>query len=99
MPGPATTALTEFLLPLAVIVSAASATSTAAFVWKLYNMSKLHDRALFGDEELEGHDGLVDAVNRNTVAVNENSQRVQRHRQALREADGVDGPLPQDGEK
>ncbi|AFD02308.1 putative protein 27 [Haloarcula hispanica icosahedral virus 2] len=69
--------LTEYVLPVAVLVSAAATTSTAAFAWRLWSLSRTHDRALFGEEEVDGHDGIIETVNRN--------QRMTReHRQTLR---------------
>jgi len=60
------TLVSQFILPVAVLVSAAATTTTAAFAWKLYTAVESHDRALFGEPRVDGHDGLVDAVNDNT---------------------------------
>ena len=53
--------LTEFILPFAVIVSAAATTTTAVFAYQLWKSNQLHDRALFGDDELETP-GLIHMV-------------------------------------
>jgi len=76
--------LNDFIMPLAVIVSAAATTATATFAWRVYQLSQLHERALFGEEELDSHDGIVEAVNQNT-------KRTLYHRQILRESDAMDG--------
>lgn len=47
------TLIYEFILPVAVIVSAAATTATAGFAYQLWRATELHDRALFGDEELD----------------------------------------------
>lgn len=67
----------SFLLPLAVLVSAAATTSTAAVAWTLYQSLTVHERALFGDDEVDGHDGIVTAVNMNTRR-SESNRRVLR---------------------
>lgn len=81
--------LTAYLYPFAAIVSAAASTATAAAGWRLYRQHKKHSRTLYGEPEIDGHDGLV-------TAVNENSEMVDTHRRALRREDlmpaGVDRP-------
>lgn len=67
----------EFLLPVAVLVSAAATTAMAALAWTLYQSLTVHERALFGDEEVDGHDGIVTAVNMNTRR-SESNRRVLR---------------------
>jgi hypothetical protein len=72
-------AVSDWLVPTAVLVSAASTTATAAFAWRLYTTAKVHDRALFGAEAVEGHDGLVPAVNENTQLIDQNRQILRRN--------------------
>ncbi|ALJ99693.1 hypothetical protein BGV91_gp30 [Haloarcula californiae icosahedral virus 1] len=76
------TLVSQFVLPLAVLVSAAATTTTAAFAWKLYQAVNTHERALFGEPEVNGHDGIVKAVN-------ENSERSEVNRRVLRANDMV----------
>lgn len=71
------TLLTEYLLPVAVLVSAAATTTTATFAWRLWRLSRTHDRALFGEDEVDGHDGIIESVN-------ENSRMTREHRMTLR---------------
>jgi len=70
--------LTEFVLPAAVIISAASASATATFAWKTWQAVKVHDRALFGEEAVNGHEGVIEVVN-------ENSELSERNRKVLRQ--------------
>jgi len=74
--------LSQFVLPLAVLVSAAATTATATFAWKLYSAVEEHERALFGEDRVDGHDGIVDAVN-------ENTERSEVNRRVLRANDMV----------
>ena len=53
--------LAEYVLPLAVLVSAAATSATGVFAYQLWRSNQLHDRALFGDEELETP-GLIHMV-------------------------------------
>lgn len=76
------TLVTNYLLPVAVLVSAGSATATATFAYKLWTLQKIHDRALFGEEAVDGHDGVV-------AAVNENTERSEVNRRVLRAHDLV----------
>lgn len=76
------TLLQQFILPVAVIVSAAATTTTATFAWRLYRITSAHDRALFGEDRVDGHDGIVEAVN-------ENTERSERNRRVLRAHDMV----------
>ena len=71
--------IASFLLPLAVTLSATSATATAGIAWKLYQRTEAHDRALFGEDEFDGHDGLVTAVNENTAMTDRHRQVLKRH--------------------
>lgn len=74
------TLLTSYIMPTAVIVSAAATTTTAVFAWRLYTAVKLHDRALFGEPEVEGHDGIIEQVEAN-------EERSERHRLVLKRYD------------
>jgi len=65
-----------------VLVSAAATTTTAAFAWKTYQAVNVHDRALFGSPAVDGHDGIVKAVN-------ENTERSEVNRRVLRVNDMV----------
>jgi len=76
------TLVSGYVLPVAVLVSAAATTTTAAFAWKLYSAVERHDRALFGEPRVDGHDGVVDAVN-------ENTERSEVNRRVLRANDIV----------
>jgi len=76
------TLVAQYVLPLAVLVSAAATTTTAGFAWKTYQAVNVHDRALFGSDAVEGHDGVVDAVN-------ENTERSEVNRRVLRVNDMV----------
>ncbi|AAY24960.1 ORF 34 [Haloarcula hispanica virus SH1] len=78
MPG----IVSQYVLPVAVIVSAAATTTTAAIAWQLYRAVKTHERALFGEEAVNGHDGIVEVVN-------ENTQRSEVNRRVLRAHDMV----------
>jgi len=73
--------LTLYLAPVAVIVSAAATTSTAVFAWRMHKTVNIHERALFGEQNV--HNGLVDAVNDNT-------EMTDKHRRVLREHDLID---------
>ena len=80
----------QYIIPLAVMVSAAATTATAGIAWRLYSHVETHERALFGEQEVEGHDGIV-------TAVNENTQMTDTHRTVLRRHDLLDAegrPLP-----
>jgi len=77
MTGTLATLVSQFLMPLAVLVSAAATTATATFAWKLYTMTRLHEQALFGSDAVDGHDGVVQAVN-------ENTERSEKNRRVLR---------------
>ena len=56
------TLLVEFLLPVAVLISAAATSATAVFAYHLWQSTTVHDRVLFGDDDLH-YPGLVDMVN------------------------------------
>jgi hypothetical protein len=71
--------LNQFILPLAVLVSASGTIATATFAWKLYDLTKVHDRALFGSEVVDGHDGIVSAVNENTEMTDQHRQVLHKH--------------------
>jgi len=76
------TLVSGYVLPVAVLVSAAATTATATFAWKTWQAVNTHDRALFGEPEVNGHDGIVEAVN-------ENTERSERNRRVLRAHDLV----------
>jgi len=75
--------VSEYLIPVAVIVSATATTTSAVFLWRLFRGYQIHEQALFGVEEIEGHDGVVGAVN-------ENTRMVDTHRRVLRRNDLID---------
>ena len=56
------TLLVEFLLPVAVLISAAATSATAVFAYHLWKSTTVHDRVLFGDDDLY-YPGLVQMVN------------------------------------
>jgi hypothetical protein len=74
--------LSQYLIPVAVMVSAAATTSTAVFAWKTWQAVNTHERALFGEDDVRGHDGIIEAVN-------ENTERSERNRRVLRAHDLV----------
>lgn len=53
--------LTGFIIPLAVLISAGATSATAVFAYHLWRTTLLHDRALFGEEELESP-GVLEMV-------------------------------------
>ncbi|EMA57166.1 hypothetical protein [Halorubrum lipolyticum] len=61
------------LYPAAATITATSGLATVAFVASMWERQKRQHRALFGEEGVEAHEGLL--------------QRVAEHRQALREGD------------
>jgi len=73
----------NFLYPLAVVLAAGAASTTSVVAWKLYQTVENHDRALFGESDLESHDGIVSAVN-------ENTRMTDQHRRVLRRHDLID---------
>jgi hypothetical protein len=73
------TVVAQFVLPLAVLVSAAATTATATFAWKLYSAVEEHERALFGEDRVDGHDGIVNAVNKNTERSEVNRRVLRAH--------------------
>lgn len=83
MTPPIVTLLTEYILPLAVTISAAATTTTAVIAVKLLRAVRTHERALFGEEPIEGDDGIICAVNQNT-------ERSEENRIALKASDDVD---------
>ena len=80
----ASTLLYDLLLPLAVLVSAAATTATAAFAWRFYSAVETHERALFGDDDVDGHEGVLAAVNNNSERSERNRRRSKENRQVLR---------------
>ena len=92
--------LVQFVVPLAVIVSAAATTTTTAIAYKLYTTVTVHERALFGEPEVNGHDGIVDAVNENTER-SEVNRRVLRAHDMVPEGQGdyYRGDSPERAEK
>jgi len=70
--------LNHYILPLAVIISTAGTTTTAALAWKLYQSVQHHDRALFGADDIESHEGVIRTVNRNTEKVEVNRRALVR---------------------
>lgn len=77
------TLLSSYVMPLAVLVSATATTATATFAYKLWQLSKLHDRALFGEEKLDGHDGIISEVERNRELAEENQERSEENEEVL----------------
>lgn len=85
--------LIEYVLPVAVIVSAAATTSTAVLAYKVYEAVQTHERTLFGEESHESYNGVVPVVKRN-------QQRSEKNRQILRSYEMVpwDDPGDRDGD-
>jgi hypothetical protein len=74
----------RFILPLAVILSSAAASAASALALRLYRKTSVHERALFGEEDVAGHDGIIKAVNNNSERSEENRKRSERNRRVLR---------------
>ena len=62
------TALTEFVLPLAVLISAAATSATAVFAYQLWRTTSTHDRVLFGDDDI-AYPGVVHMVKSHGKAI------------------------------
>jgi hypothetical protein len=81
--------LQSFVLPIAVVVSAAGTTSSAVFAWKMYQSHRQHERALFGEEEVDGHDGIISTVNENTAMTDEHRRTLLKHDLINKDGDTV----------
>ncbi|AGC65555.1 hypothetical protein K745_gp30 [Haloarcula hispanica virus PH1] len=95
--------VSQFVLPFAVVVSAAATTTMAALAWKLYRTVTSHDRALFGEEAVNGHDGVIQAVNENTTRSEVNRRVLRAHDMVPPGPRGdyyqaASGPVAADGE-
>lgn len=85
--------LRDYLLPLAVLASSASASVTLGFVYRTWQTLEEHDRALHGEESIDGHDGIVTAVNQNT-RMTDHHARVLRRNDLMEYADPAPGRGP-----
>lgn len=75
--------ITQYILPTAVVVSAAATTTSAAIAWKLYQSVEQHERVLFGEDSIDTHEGIL-------TAVHENQRRSERNRRILNDEGYID---------
>lgn len=87
------TLLASHGLEVAVTLTATSMTTVAALAVQTYRMLHVHDRALFGDDRIEGYDGLVAAHQETTERVDvieddmtDTVRRVDHHGDTLEES-------------
>jgi len=65
----------SFTAQVAAGLVVASTVSTAGTSLAIYRLLHKHDRTLYGEEDVEGWDGLVSQVEQNTEIVEEVQQR------------------------